>query len=137
MGYSNGILRVHKLYNEGYDVSFDGPFLNWSLDNYWLITLHDANQGIIREIYPIDTILGNLILTCAEDGSILVHRVGPDLEKCAENCRESKELERKQQSSSPFGGGKKGPNVTGIFKKKPKLTWEDAAVSSQFTDEKV
>ena len=56
LGYSNGILRLHKLYLEDDEVLFDGPFLKWSLDNYWLITLHDANNGAIRDIYPIGVV---------------------------------------------------------------------------------
>ena len=49
IGYSNGILRLHRLYDDDDTVVFDGPFLNWSLNNYWLITLHDANYGAIRD----------------------------------------------------------------------------------------
>ena len=41
---------------ENDEVLFDGPFLKWSLDNYWLITLHDANNGAIRDIYPIGVV---------------------------------------------------------------------------------
>ena len=53
----------------------------------------------IRDIFPIDTIYGNLILTCAQDGSILVHKVGATLEKCAEISREEKnKLNAKKQA---------------------------------------
>ena len=65
LGYSNGILRLHKLYLENDEVLFDGPFLKWSLDNYWLITLHDAKNGAIRDIYPIGLVffpLTNLLI---------------------------------------------------------------------------
>ena len=44
------------MYLENDEVLFDGPFLKWSLDNYWLITLHDANNGAIRDIYPIGVV---------------------------------------------------------------------------------
>ena len=42
---------------ENDEVLFDGPFLKWSLDNFWLITLHDANNGAIRDIYPIGLVI--------------------------------------------------------------------------------
>ena len=45
------------------------------MDDYWVINLHDPANGAIREIYPIDTVFGHLVLTCAQDGSILVHEV--------------------------------------------------------------
>ena len=44
------------MYSENDEVMFDGAFLKWSLDNYWLITLHDANNGAIRDIYPIGVV---------------------------------------------------------------------------------
>ena len=50
--------------------------IDWTLEDYWHIHLHDPSNGAIREIFPIDTIKGHLILTCAQDGSLLVHEIG-------------------------------------------------------------
>ena len=72
LGFSNGILRIHRLTSRPIKAT---PFFNWQLDDFWLLSLHDAHNGAIREIYPIDTVFGHLILTCAADGSILIHEV--------------------------------------------------------------
>ena len=79
-----------------------------------------------------------MVLTCAADGSILVHEVNQILEKKAEKSRESLETLEAQ-----YGGGEKekpGMALGGIdkFKSKlSKLTWEDAAVAGQIENEKV
>ena len=60
------------MYLENDEVLFDGPFLKWSLDNYWLITLHDANNGAIRDIYPIGLVIFiSLILSTCKPNPIL------------------------------------------------------------------
>ena len=76
LGYSNGVLRLHKIISPKFDPKIKRPFLNWTLEDYWHIHLHDPSNGAIREIFPIDTIKGHLILTCAQDGSLLVHEIG-------------------------------------------------------------
>ena len=76
LGYSNGVLRLHKIISPKFDPKIKKPFLNWTLEDYWHIHLHDPSNGAIREIFPIDTIKGHLILTCAQDGSLLVHEIG-------------------------------------------------------------
>ena len=76
LGYSNGVLRLHKIISPKFDPKIKQPFLNWTLEDYWHIHLHDPSNGAIREIFPIDTIKGHLILTCAQDGSLLVHEIG-------------------------------------------------------------
>lgn len=101
-----------------------------NMENYWLINLHDATNGAIRSIYPMDTISGHLIMTCSKDGSILVHKVDQTLEDRAEAARENiDDLEAK------FGGDE--DISVKKLKSKLKLTWEDAAVAGQIQDEKV
>ena len=127
LGYSNGVLRLHKIDAQGGHNSH--PFMNLNMENYWVINLHDASNGAIRSIYPIDTISGHLVMTCSKDGSILMHKVDQTLEDTAENARESLEdLEAKY--------GENDPTVKKL-KSKLKLTWEDAAVAGQIQDEKV
>ena len=85
MGYSNGILRLHKI---AANVPTEAdPFMTLNMENYWLINLHDATNGAIRSIYPMDTISGHLVMTCSKDGSILVHKVDQTLEDTAEASR--------------------------------------------------
>ena len=79
LGYSNGVLRLHKIISPKIDPKIKKPFFNWTLEDYWHIDLHDPSNGAIREIFPIDTIKGHLILTCAQDGSLLVHEIGKAL----------------------------------------------------------
>ncbi len=144
IGYSNGILRVHwlpKLKLASYPKA--GEFLDWSLDNYWLITLHAANGGAIREIFPIDTMLGHKVITCAEDGSILVHNVDEAVEAAAENAKKRAAATRDSMLDVDSDGPSErvrrlSGDLGGAFKKKRnRLTWEDAAVTATITDEKV
>ena len=128
LGYSNGILRLHKI-DSNAQKSTTEPFMSVNMENYWLINLHDASNGAIRSIYPMDTISGHLVMTCSKDGSILVHKVDQTLEDSAEAARENiDDLEAK------FGGDDISVKK---LKSKLKLTWEDAAVAGQIQDEKV
>ncbi len=120
---------MHKIDSE-VQKSTTKPFMSVNMENYWLINLHDATNGAIRSIYPMDTISGHLIMTCSKDGSILVHKVDQTLEDRAEAARENiDDLEAK------FGGDE--DISVKKLKSKLKLTWEDAAVAGQIQDEKV
>lgn len=151
LGYSNGILRLHKL-QKNTELSDGLP--TWSMDDFWLITLHDPLYGVVREIYPIDTISGHMVLTCAQDGSILIHKgklnkiqsntdtntfeitlVDASLEECAEKAKEVEKAsqlarEQEEQAIVEKHSGKK-------FKSKLKLTWDEAAAAAPITDQKV
>ena len=119
---------MHKIDSE-VQKSTTKPFMSVNMENYWLINLHDATNGAIRSIYPMDTISGHLIMTCSKDGSILVHKVDQTLEDRAEAARENiDDLEAK------FGGDE--DISVKKLKSKLKLTWEDAAVAGQIQDEK-
>lgn len=132
LGFSNGILRFHDLEPKKSSKDIKPPFVDYNMDNYWLITLHDSANGAIKEIYPIDTVFGHLVLTCAEDGSILVHEVDANYEEIAEKSKESlADLEQQ------FGQQGEEAPVKKSLKSRLKLTWEDAAIAGQINDEKV
>ena len=72
-------------------------------------------------------------MTCAQDGSLLVHEIDEALEDFADKSRESmSDLEANYgfEEENQGAGMKK-------LKSKLRLTWEDAAIAGQIENEKV
>lgn len=75
IGFSNGLFRIHSLNNPSgrNEAPFDPD--EWNLDHFWTFSMQNPEFGAVTDIFPIETIKGQMLITSGQDGSIILHQV--------------------------------------------------------------
>jgi len=76
IGFTNGLFRIYSLNGEKSSSETDRNPDNWVLNHYWSFAMQNPENGAITDIFPIETIKGQMLVTSGKDGSIILHQVG-------------------------------------------------------------
>ena len=57
------------------DLRLTNTFVFFYLPQTRTLHLHNPECGSIRDIFPIETVKGHVLVTCGQDGSIMLHQV--------------------------------------------------------------